>query len=221
MLSSVCSSSISAAREESAEAGASALLRVCPIGTALLRVCSTGTALLRVCPTVTIASTSHAGSISGGGDSAVDMGGDCGRRSALACATTDEGFDPRESWTEADETDETAITNEGFDPRFSPRDATPRLQGSHVAGKTLRDDDDEEEDGAGAAAEVEIEVEIEGSPPAPICWRRVVSPSSDVASAVGSASEVLFRPDETDEMGGAAAACALVLRTRCRLAAAL
>jgi hypothetical protein len=136
----------------------------------------------------------------------------------LACATTNEGFDPRESWTEADEADETAITNEGFGPRFSPRDASARLQGSHVAGKTLRDDDDDdEEDGAGAA----IEVEIEGSPPAPICWRRVASPSSAVASAVGSASEVLFRPDETDGMGGAAAACALVLRTRCRLAAAL
>jgi hypothetical protein len=141
----------------------------------------------------------------------------------LACATTDEGFDPRESWTEADETDETAITNEGFGPRFSPRDASARLQGSHVAGKTLRDDDDEEEeDGAGAVAEVEIEVATdEGSPPAPICWWRVASPSSAVASAVGSASEVLFKPDETDEMGGAAAACALVLRTRCRLAAAL
>jgi len=91
-----------------------------------------------------------------------------------------------------------------------------------VAGKTLRDDDEEEEDGAGAAVEVEIEVATgEGSPPAPICWRRVMSPSSDVASAVGSASKVLFRPDETDETGGAAAACALVLRTRCRLAAAL
>jgi hypothetical protein len=140
----------------------------------------------------------------------------------LACATTNEGFDPRESWTEADEADETATINEGFGPRFSPRDASARLQGSHVAGKTLRDDDDEEEDGAGAAAEVEIEVATgEGSPPAQICWRPVASPSSAVASAVGSASEVLFRPDETDEMGGAAAACALVLRTRCRLAAAL